>query len=131
MVIQRDQPVHIWGNADPNESISISFRGESANTMPDEYGRWSVYLPPVSAGGPYELEIRGTNTIVIKDVLVGDVWLASGQSNMGFNVARVNHAQEELAAAGHPMIRLFHVQQKVSDYPLDDAPGASWEVCSP
>jgi sialate O-acetylesterase len=131
MVIQRDQPVHIWGNADPNESISISFRGESANTRPDEYGRWSVYLPPVSAGGPYELEIRGTNTIVIKDVLVGDVWLASGQSNMGFNVARVNHAQEELAAANHPRIRLFHVQQKVSDYPLDDAPGASWEVCSP
>jgi sialate O-acetylesterase len=131
MVIQRDQPVHIWGNADPDESISIFFRGESANTKPDEYGRWSVYLPPVTAGGPYELEIRGTNTIIIRDVLVGDVWVASGQSNMGFNVARVDHAQTELAAAYRPNIRLFHVQQNASDYPLDDTLGASWQVCSP
>ncbi len=131
MVMQRDQPIHIWGNADPNEQVSVSFRGESANAKPDEFGRWSVYLPAVQAGGPYELEIRGTNKIQIKDVFVGDVWVASGQSNMGFNVARVDHAQAELAAAAHPEIRLFHVQQKASDYPLDDAPSASWEVCSP
>lgn len=131
MVIQRDQPVHIWGNADPGESISISFHGESASTKPDKYGRWSLYLSPVEAGGPYDMEIRGTNTIHISDILVGDIWVASGQSNMGFNVARVNNAQAELTAASHPMIRLFHVQQKVSDYPLDDLPGASWQVCSP
>ena len=89
MVIQRDQPIHIWGNADPDESITVSFQGESASTRPDEYGRWGVYLPPVKAGGPYEMEIRGTNTIHIKDILVGDIWLGSGQSNMGFNVGRV------------------------------------------
>jgi sialate O-acetylesterase len=131
MVIQRDQPIHIWGNADPDESITVSFQGESASTRPDEYGRWGVYLPPVKAGGPYEMEIRGTNTIHIKDILVGDIWLGSGQSNMGFNVGRVDHAQAELAAADQPKIRLFHVQQKASDYPLDDAPGASWVVCTP
>lgn len=131
MVIQRDQPIHIWGNADPGESIIVSFHGETASAKPDTYGRWSVYLSPIEAGGPYDMEIRGTNTIHITDILVGDVWVASGQSNMGFNVARVDHAPAELAAAAHPKIRLFHVQQKVSDYPLDDAPGASWEVCSP
>lgn len=131
MVIQRDQPVHVWGNADPGESISVSFHGESTSTQPDEYGQWSVYLPPVKAGGPYEMEIRGTNTIHIRDILVGDVWIASGQSNMGFNVARVDHAKAELATATHPELRLFHVQQRASDYPLDDAPGASWQICSP
>ncbi len=131
MVIQRDQPVHIWGDADPDESITVSFQGASASTKPDEYGRWSVYLPPAKVGGPYELEIRGTNTIHFKDILVGDIWVGSGQSNMGFNVARVDHATTELAAADQPKIRLFHVQQKASDYALDDAAGASWAVCSP
>lgn len=131
MVIQRGQPVHVWGNADPGELISVSFRGESTSTQPDEYGQWSVYLPPVQAGGPYAMEIRGTNTINIRDILVGDVWIASGQSNMGFNVARVDHAKAELATATHPELRLFHVQQRASDYPMDDAPGASWQICSP
>jgi len=131
MVIQRDQPVHVWGNADPDEAITVSFHGESATTKPDEYGRWGIFLPAVAAGGPYEMEVRGTNTIQIKDILVGDIWVGSGQSNMGFNVARVDHAQKELADANQFKIRLFHVQQKSSDYPLDDAPAASWEVCSP
>jgi sialate O-acetylesterase len=131
MVIQRNQPVHIWGNADPGESITVSFREEGASTTPDEYGHWSIYLPPVKAGGPYEMDIRGSNTIHIRDILVGDIWVGSGQSNMGFNVARVDHAKEELAAADQPKIRLFHVPQRASDYPLDDVPGASWEVCSP
>lgn len=131
MVIQRDQPVHVWGNADPDESITVSFRGESASTKPDEYGRWTVYLPPVKSGGPFEMDIRGTTTIHVKDILVGDIWLGSGQSNMGFNTARVDHAQAELAGADQPRIRLFHVQWRSSDYPLDDTPGAKWEVCSP
>lgn len=131
MVIQRDQPICVWGNADPDESITVSFRGESASTRPEEYGRWAVYLQPVKAGGPYDMEIRGTNTIHVSDILVGDVWLGSGQSNMGFNVARVDHAQAELAGADQPGIRLFHVQWGSSDYPLDDTPGAKWEICSP
>jgi sialate O-acetylesterase len=131
MVIQRDLPVHLWGNADPGEVIVAVFQGASARTAPDEYGRWSLYLPAAKVGGPYDLEIRGTNTIQIRDILVGDIWVGSGQSNMGFNVGRVSNAAAELAAADQPRIRLFHVQQTASDYPVDDAPTATWTVCTP
>jgi sialate O-acetylesterase len=131
MVIQRDQPVHVWGYANPGEVVRALFQGASANSTADEYGRWSIYLPAAKVGGPYDLEIRGTNTIHIKDVLVGDIWVASGQSNMGYNVARVANFESELAAANQPKIRLFHVQQGYSDYPLDDAKATPWAVCTP
>jgi sialate O-acetylesterase len=131
MVIQRDQPVHLWGNADPGEVVSAVFQGASATTTADDHGRWSLYLPAAKVGGPYDVEIKGTNTIQIKDVLVGDIWIASGQSNMGFNVARVSNFQAELAAADQPTIRLFHVEQGASDYPLDNAKGTPWTACTP
>src|ERR1035441_6474064 len=74
MVLQRGLPLHIWGAADAGESVSVEFRGETRSATADELGRWSVYLRPAAPGGPFELTIKGRNTIVFKDVLVGDVW---------------------------------------------------------
>ncbi|MBI1895450.1 MAG: sialate O-acetylesterase, partial [Acidobacteria bacterium] len=115
--------------ADPGEQVTVRFRGQSASTQADTIGRWSVSLQPLAAGGPDDLTVQGTNTITLHDVLVGDVWLASGQSNMEFTVGRSNNAQQEIAAANYPRMRLFRVAHKVSDYPLDDVTG-SWATAN-
>src|SRR5512142_2498026 len=82
MVVQRGRPVHIWGKAEPGEAVAVTFRGAESRAVADPLGRWSVYLPPGEAGGPFAMTIRGADTISFDDVLVGDVWVASGQSNM-------------------------------------------------
>ncbi len=143
MVLQRDKPVHIWGRAGANESVSVTLAGDSRSTAADSLGFWSVYLPPHTAGGPYDISIHGNNEIVLHDVLVGEVWVASGQSNMEFPAKHTANAAAELDAASHPRIRLFHVNNNVSSYPLDDveswAPNSSndahavghsgWQAC--
>jgi sialate O-acetylesterase len=131
MVIQRGLPVHIWGNAAEGESIAVEFRGITRSTTADEIGHWSVYLPPAEAGGPFGLTIKGANTIRLEDVLVGDVWIGSGQSNMEFPVKEALHSDAELAAANHPGIRLFHVKNKVGLYPLEDVAAEPWTICTP
>jgi sialate O-acetylesterase len=131
MVVQRGLPVHIWGAADPHESVTVEFRGETRSATADDLGRWSVYLRPAEAGGPFELTIHGRNTIALKDVLVGDVWVASGQSNMELRVQSTANAKAEIAAANYPRIRLFQALHKVSDYPLDDIAAHGWALCSP
>jgi len=131
MVIQRDFPVHVWGWADPGEAVTVSFRGESRATTTDELGRWQVSLPSGAAGGPFTLEVRAANSITISDVLVGDVWVASGQSNMGFQMHRVMNADAELQTADRPKIRLFQVAHATADYPLEDVKAETWVLCSP
>lgn len=131
MVIQRGLPVHFWGSAEPGESVSVNFRGANRNTAADSLGRWNVYLPPGEAGGPFDVEIKGSNTVSLHDVLAGDVWIASGQSNMEMEVSSAKNAQAEIAAAKFPRIRLFQADHKVSDYPLDDIAGHGWMECSP
>src|SRR5277367_6719902 len=82
-VVQRGLPVHIWGTATPDETVAVSFHGANLNTKGDVSGHWSVYFKPEEAGGPYEVKVSGPgNTVTLTDVLVGDVWVASGQSNM-------------------------------------------------
>lgn len=135
MVLQREKPIHIWGWSDPREKVTVSFRGTSRDTVGDELGKWSVHLPPEPAGGPYELTIASGNTIVLEDVLVGDVWFASGQSNMemplsGWPGAPLKDSAREIAAANHPQIRLLQVPQASSDFPLRDSK-TSWAVCTP
>src|SRR5580704_13983334 len=131
MVLQRGLPVHIWGSADPGESVAVEFRGETSSATADRLGRWSVYLRPVESGGPFELTVKGQNTITFKDVLVGDVWVASGQSNMEMRVESTANAPAEIAGANLPRIRLFQALHKVSDYPLDDIAARTWAPCSP
>ncbi len=137
MVVQRDLPVHVWGMATPNETVSVTFRGETQNAVADDLGRWSVYLKPGKAGGPFSMLVRGTNAIMLQDVLAGDVWIASGQSNMEFPMAKgmnrgVNNEKAEIAAANYPRIRLLDLEPKSSDYPLTDAAiRHAWIVCTP
>lgn len=131
MVIQRGLPVHVWGKAAPGENVAVTFRGETKSSMADDAGRWSVYLTPAEAGGPYEISVKGKNTITLTDVLVGDVWIGSGQSNMEWPLSRAANGQAEVAAAKYPKIRLFHAMHRVSDYPLDDIYGKGWEPCTP
>lgn len=130
MVIQRNLPVHVWGRASADESISVTFRGNTKSTNADSIGMWSVYLPPVEAGAPSELTIKGRNTITLRDVVAGDVWVASGQSNMEFEVREAVNAHAEMAAAQRPQIRLFHVKNRVSTYPLDDVAAEPWAPCT-
>jgi len=131
MVMQRGLPVHVWGMAAPQEAVSVAFRGETKSTTADDEGRWSVYLSPGEAGGPFQLTVKATNTLVVNDILVGDVWVASGQSNMEFPMTELANAQTEIAAAQYPKIRLFMVKHKPADYPLEDVESKGWAACTP
>jgi sialate O-acetylesterase len=138
MVLQRDMPIHLWGNAAPAEQVSVSFHSTSATTTTDTTGRWSLYLPAQPAGGPFPLTIQGANTITLDDILLGDLWLASGQSNMemplaGFNpTTLIKDGDKEIAAANYPQIRLLHVEKDSSDFPLADAKAVTgWSLCTP
>ncbi len=133
MLLQQGVPVRVWGWSGPGETVQVRFRDRSyrANApLPGDSGDWEVFLAPLEAGGPFRLEVRGTNTIVLEDVLVGDVWVASGQSNMDWSVRRSRNPDQEIAQANYPRIRLFKVARKVADSPLEDVEGA-WQPCSP
>ena len=130
MVLQRGVPIHIWGEADPGEDVKVSFRGDSAATKAASDGKWQVYLKPVDAGGPYEMKVEGRNSITVSDILVGEVWVGSGQSNMEWPVERALSADQEIATADYSEIRIFTVARKVAEQPVDDVEG-SWQLCSP
>ncbi len=131
MVLQRGVPVHLWGKAAPGEAVSAAFRNSTQGTKADTLGRWSLYLAPGDAGGPFPLTITGTNTISFSDVLVGDVWVASGQSNMEFQLRQVTNAEAEIAAANYPNIRRIKVTRKPADYPLEDMTAQGWTSITP
>ena len=126
MVIQRDLPVHVWGLAAPGEEVRVSFRGASRTVIADRLGQWQVYLPPGGPGGPFTLEIAGTNKLSFADVFVGDVWIASGQSNMEFQLQDVANAEAELGRADQPAIRLCKVNHTSADYPMSDVALKPW-----
>ncbi len=130
MVVQRDSKITVWGNADSTSGIvAIKFNGQEQFADVSKDGEWSLQLKPISAGGPFNLEVISKDTIVYKDVLVGDVWLCSGQSNMEMAVKSSLNAEEEIKNANYNNIRLITVPRKVSDKPLNDFEG-SWSVCS-
>ena len=131
MVLQRDFPVHLWGMAGAGELISATFRGAVAKTQADKLGRWELSLPAGAAGGPFALEIKGSNLIRFSDVLVGDVWLASGQSNMEFEMRRVANAEVELKHADRPHMRLFHVARASASFAQDDLVAQTWTAVTP
>ncbi|MDW7602772.1 sialate O-acetylesterase, partial [Stenotrophomonas maltophilia] len=111
-VLQRDRPIAVWGHAGPGQPVSVTFAGQAVSTRADAAGGWQATLSPMAAGGPHTLEvIAGTRRERVRDVLVGDVWLCSGQSNMELPVWRSLNAASEIAAATMPRIRLFTVPQ--------------------
>lgn len=131
MVVQRGLPVHIWGKADPGESVAVAFRGDDRRAVADSLGRWSVYLPPGGAGGPFTMTVGGVNTLTLDDILVGDVWVASGQSNMEWPLRWAADSGREIAAATHPRIRLVRAMHKTSQYPVENLVGEMWRECAP
>lgn len=131
MVVQRGLPVHVYGMAAPNESIAVTFRGETQSTTADTLGRWSLYLSPGEAGGPFQMVVKGANTIELNDILVGDVWVASGQSNMEFPMSDLANPMAEIAAAQYPKIRILRIEHRPSDYPRSDVEAKTWALCTP
>ena len=136
-VLQRERPIHIWGWATPGAHLSVRFHGQTVAAEADPLGAWSAWLSPESAGGPYTLTVSGDGpTVTVSDLLVGDVWFASGQSNMeipldGFpGSAVIKDAAREIATATNPRLRLLLVKDKSSDIPLDDQP-SGWTLCTP
>ncbi len=131
MVLQRNQPVKIWGWAGKGERVTVSMAGQSVRTKADKEGKWEVTLEPMQAGGPFQMEIRGNNLTTLEDILVGDVWVCSGQSNMEWPVYNTNHAAEEIPSANYAEIRLFDVPHNVQLMPVDDVPETAWTPCTP
>ncbi len=130
MVLQAGKPIPVWGTADANEEITVSFRSQEVTVFPTESGEWTAYLDPAGPGGPFTLDVRGTNQVSVQDVFVGEVWVASGQSNMVWPLQRSNDAETEIAAADHPEIRYFKVALETADQPQTDVTG-EWRVLSP
>jgi sialate O-acetylesterase len=139
-VLQRNRPIHIWGWASPGETVTVRFHDQSRTATADDLGKWSLWLAPESAGGPYSLMAQGSAgpgaPVTLTDILVGDVWLASGQSNMempldGFpGSAVVKNSAQEIAKANLPEVRLLRIEKKSSFYPQTGI-SATWTECTP
>lgn len=131
MVLQQQMPMRFWGWAEPDEEVRVSLGGATATAVADKNGRWEVRLPAQEANSDGQvLRVEGSNTIEINDVLVGEVWLCSGQSNMEWSVQASENAEAEIAAADHPLIRHIKIGRSPSNEPVEDL-SASWQVCSP
>ena len=120
MVLQREQANSVWGKASPGEKVSVSIGGQSHTTTTAIDGSWQVTLEPLEVGGPYELEIRGNNTLTFNDILVGEVWVCSGQSNMQWPVRASADVELQVASANYSEIRLLSVPQIASQEPRDN-----------
>ncbi len=130
MVLQRDRPMPIWGWADPGEEVTVTLDAQKASAKADDKGRWQVTLKPVQADGKaHTMTIVGKNKIVLEDLLIGEVWLGSGQSNMQWSINQSQRAKEYTAAADKPQIRLFNVPLVQNSKPAQDVK-AKWAVCS-
>jgi len=132
MVMQRGKKAKIWGRGDPGEQvmISVSWHSMEWSVPTNGNGDWSFEMSPPDTTGPHEMTLSGKNTITIKNILVGEVWVCSGQSNMQMSVRSSANAEQEIAQADYPNIRLFSVERKVADQPQSDCAG-SWSDCSP
>ncbi|MBS1705024.1 MAG: sialate O-acetylesterase [Armatimonadetes bacterium] len=131
MVLQRDMPVPIWGWSHPGEKVTVTFRGQSISTTADVSGKWKVTLDSLTAGGPDELGVFDEDQdIIVRDILVGDVWICSGQSNMAFPLSQAKNSTTLMQEADQPRIRLFKVGFAASDRPLLDVKGR-WRVSTP
>lgn len=130
MVLQRGHANAIWGWADPGEEITVEFNEQTHKATADDSGKWSVRLRPMRQGGPFEMKIAGKNEQNLKNILIGDVWVCSGQSNMEWSVKNSNDKDNEIANAKYPNIRLITVPKASSSTPKDNFNG-SWTECSP
>lgn len=138
MVLQQKTDAPIWGKAKLNSNVKIttSWDKQTYTAKADENGKWKVSVKTPAAGGPYEITVSEKNTIRLKNVLIGEVWICSGQSNMEMPLAgwgKIFNFEKEIAEANYPNIRLFQAKRTTSNYPLDDIETTSngWQECSP
>jgi sialate O-acetylesterase len=133
MIVQQDKPVAVWGWAAKSEPVTVLFNGQEKRAVADADGKWRVVFDPLkAAGSPLEMTVRGAKdpAIIVKDILVGEVWLCSGQSNMEMSMSWLPNPAPDALKADHPGMRLFHVPKRTSDRPKDDV-DAKWELCAP
>lgn len=132
MVLQRKMPIHIWGSADAKEIVYVTLNGISQSATTDRAGKWEVLLPAMEAGGPFTVQVKGKeNEILLENVLIGDVWLCSGQSNMEFSLRGSTNAREAIRYSDNKHIRLFTVPKNKQIAIEDDLSGGNWEECNP
>ena len=134
MVMQQHQKIPVWGKGETGGEVTVTFNGEIRKAIVDETGKWRVDLSPVNAGGPYELKISGEKSITIRNVLVGEVWICSGQSNMEMPLGgwgKTDNFKEDVAKAGSPNIRLLIVDKVMSTHSYDNFESEGWKICSP
>lgn len=129
MVLQRGERARVWGTATAGERVTVRVAGLTARASADARGRWQTFVGPLKAGGPFELTVEGSNRLVFKNVLVGEVWVCSGQSNMEWPLARAERGAEDAAAANDAELRFFTVERKTAAEPLEEARGR-WVVAT-
>lgn len=129
MVLQRNVLIPVWGQAAPNEKITVCFNHQTKSIKANKQGKWMVRLDAEQAGGPFELTVKAKNTIVLKNVLVGEVWLCSGQSNMEWTVGISQNASKEISEANYPFIRQVKIGKSINTMPETDLAEANWQVC--
>ena len=134
MVLQRNKPISIWGWAAGKEKVTVQFNKQTKTTIADNAGKWQIILSAENAGGPFTLSLKGNNNIKIENILVGEVWVCSGQSNMEMPIegwGKINNYVQEISNADYPQIRHFKVPNTVSATLQNDLTGGDWKVCSP
>ena len=131
MVLQRDKPIPIWGWANKNEKVTVQFNGQVKTVKAGKDGQWKVLLNAEKAGGPYDLLVKSSNSITLHNILMGDVWICSGQSNMEFHVNGVFNASKEIAQSANPDIRHFYLPKDIAVTPQEDIKESAWKAASP
>ncbi|HRF00648.1 MAG TPA: sialate O-acetylesterase [Pirellulaceae bacterium] len=131
MVVQRQKPIRIWGWDDPGQVVQVSLGDETVTGTADDQGRWAVDLAAREAGGPFEIKVAGSSERTLGDILIGEVWICSGQSNMEWPVAASDNPEQEIREANHPRIRHLKIPHIPATSPQDDVATDGWQVCSP
>jgi sialate O-acetylesterase len=133
MVLQRDKNIIVWGWASPGEKVSVAFNGASYTANTSNLGKWQTTIAPQQAGGPYTMKIKGTNEIEVRDILIGEVWICSGQSNMGFKMEKAKERYaKEIQESTNSNIRQFCIDEKLSAKKLDDVVSTiGWKSADP
>lgn len=128
MVLQRNSKIPVWGFANAGEKVTVQFKNQTKTTVTNANGKWILKLNPEKAGGPFEMKIKGENEIILKNILIGDVWLASGQSNMEWNLARSEGYENELNQTVFPQIRQIKIKQDINTLPQNNVMKTEWKV---
>ena len=131
MVLQRDKQIKIWGWGVKGETVMVNFNGQTSKTKTGKDGSWQLTLQPMAYGGPYNMTLSGKNKITLNNILIGDVWICSGQSNMEFVLKNTRNSAKEILESTYSSIRLFTVEKATAFKPLNDVSSLGWQECNP